>query len=274
MNCKKSIDADMYDENYFFSERCPGWEKYMTKGDYSLSNLHKFAIKQACVKQEMKVMDFGCGRGELIFNLAKSGAYVVGIDYSAAAVAISKKTVSLLEDDLRNRANVVQIAAGELPFEDDSFDRIFMVDVIEHLTAEEMKVTVSEFYRILKKGGMVVIHTPNQWHYDYGWKYWSYYTMKFAKFLLGKKLLTGRNPRTENEKEFHINEQTPASLKKALKEAGFEKYDILLSNVCESNVSYIRWLLRQIIHNLWPLSLFRPLNLIFGHSLLGIAKKT
>jgi len=49
--------------------------------------------------------------------------------------------------------------AHHLPFRDGVADRVYAIHVIEHL--EEPMLFLRECYRVLKKGGMVMIVTPN-----------------------------------------------------------------------------------------------------------------
>lgn len=55
-------------------------------------------------------------------------------------------------------------AMGEkIPYPDASFDLVFSVNVLEHLEQPE-KVFV-EVHRVLKSGGVLLVKTPNKWHY-------------------------------------------------------------------------------------------------------------
>ena len=48
-----------------------------------------------------------------------------------------------------------------LPFKDDSFDKILCLDVLEHI--ENDFLACSEFSRVLKKQGTLIIHVPQKW---------------------------------------------------------------------------------------------------------------
>lgn len=50
-------------------------------------------------------------------------------------------------------------ANGRLPFEDDSFDVVCSIEVIEHL--EDQFAFTRELYRITRPGGKVIVTTPN-----------------------------------------------------------------------------------------------------------------
>lgn len=67
-----------------------------------------------------------------------------------------------LNTDLKFSDKILFLDAGDIfPFESDSFDFIFSEHMFEHLKIEQQLNMLSESYRILKKGGMMRIATPN-----------------------------------------------------------------------------------------------------------------
>lgn len=67
-----------------------------------------------------------------------------------------------LNTDLKFSDEVLFLDAGAtFPIESDSFDFIFSEHLFEHLEVEQQLNMLSESYRILKKGGMMRIATPN-----------------------------------------------------------------------------------------------------------------
>jgi len=92
-------------------------------------------------------LDVGCGDGRL-FQEYK----VIGIDIDKEAL---KKN-----PNPRIRMNITE---EKLPFKDNTIDQIFCLEVLEHLqrTKDVVKV-LKEFYRVLKSGGSLIIHTPNR----------------------------------------------------------------------------------------------------------------
>ena len=57
------------------------------------------------------------------------------------------------------RTDVYQIDGNSTPFRSNEFDRIAIVDFLEHIPNDEQFIT--ELYRILKPGGLLVINVPN-----------------------------------------------------------------------------------------------------------------
>ena len=99
-------------------------------------------------------LDFGCG-GCLFLNAVKSKDIerVVGVDVSAEAVERAKANFADLE--------VVKIdGVADLPFEDEQFDSITVLDVIEHV--HEQQELLDSLRRILKPGGRLIVTVPGR----------------------------------------------------------------------------------------------------------------
>jgi SAM-dependent methyltransferase len=57
---------------------------------------------------------------------------------------------------------VIQADATALPFRDSLFTKVFLGDVLEHLTREQAESMLDETHRVLASGGRVIVHTsPN-----------------------------------------------------------------------------------------------------------------
>lgn len=99
------------------------------------------------------VVDLGCGDGQLtaLARAAVPGATVIGLDWSAAALA---STAASGIPAVRGGVDGV-----DLPFPDESVDVVMMNEVIEHLV--EVDHAVAEARRILRPGGHLLVSTPN-----------------------------------------------------------------------------------------------------------------
>ncbi|MHC1635121.1 MAG: class I SAM-dependent methyltransferase [Candidatus Methanospirareceae archaeon] len=115
------------------------------------------ALKPFLRGKRVKILDIGCGTGGIAIAFALDGAEVVASDPDETALKIG------FERALEEKAEVEWvIAMGEKsPFVDSSFDVIICNDVIEHV--ESVRGLVAELYRLLKKGGILYLTTPNKY---------------------------------------------------------------------------------------------------------------
>ena len=96
-----------------------------------------------------KALDLGCGNGKTVSTLVDSGYDVTGVDFSSVAIEQCKARFP--------DSTFVESSVCDLPFEDNTFDYITAVHVLEHLNDEELERTVSEIGRVLKESGFVFI---------------------------------------------------------------------------------------------------------------------
>lgn len=98
------------------------------------------------------ILDIGSGPG-VFFYLHKRPGIKINLDISYDQLKYGKR--------LNPEAHYVMALANHLPFADGSFQIVCLIETIEHLKEEEARQTLSEVYRVLKKGGQVIISTPN-----------------------------------------------------------------------------------------------------------------
>jgi len=212
----RSLPPGLYDETYFLTA-CEGFEEFAETGGERLSRRLAASFAHAAVTPGMTVLDVGCGRGEILRHCARLGATAFGIDYAPVAVNLSRELLTGAA-----RTGVGQADAKQLPFPSDSFDRVLMFDVVEHLFPWELEAALSETRRVLRRGGKLIVHTaPNVWYDRY-----AYPLVRMFRRLNGEGAQYPRDPRALNvavNVEVHVNEQSGLSLWRALRQAGFVK---------------------------------------------------
>ena len=100
--------------------------------------------------QGLRILDVGCGTGRHAVRLADVGANVTGVDFSAGM--LEKARVKPGASAVRF---ILQDAAGALPFEARSFDRVISCLVVDHV--RDLKAFFSELHRVCRNDGFVVV---------------------------------------------------------------------------------------------------------------------
>lgn len=103
------------------------------------------------IEQKDKVLDVGCGAGNMLERVGKGKLY--GIDLSAFALGLAKSR-------LNNNAILQKGNAESLPYKSNSFDKLFCSEVIEHTLHPER--IIDEMHRVLNPEGVCVISIPNE----------------------------------------------------------------------------------------------------------------
>jgi len=100
------------------------------------------------------VLDLGCGSGQMTNTLVEifSDAVVIGLDISKESLLHGK--------ELNIQSALIQADALKLPFEDNVFDIIVMLELIEHF--ENSKALLQEVSRVLSNRGLLLISSPNK----------------------------------------------------------------------------------------------------------------
>ena len=100
-----------------------------------------------------RLIDLGCGNGDLIAELARRGYSPLGIDSSPASLRVAARRVG---DE-----NVRLGSVTSIPVEDASATGILLIETIEHVLDEDLGPMMSEILRVLQDGAPLVITTPN-----------------------------------------------------------------------------------------------------------------
>lgn len=197
--------ADAYTKSYYLTD-CGGYNEFSKSHGMTMAQRLKDVYKLVGPIPGEKILDIGCGRGELTFALAKAGAKAEGIDYSKDAIAIAKKNFEGKCANLRYAcADIFKI--NNL----NTFDKIVMADVVEHIEQKVLDKIYEKISVSISSNGCLIIHTaPNKDYYEI-----TYPRIREQARKLG--CWKPSNPRTYYEQLMHINEQTPRRLETTLK---------------------------------------------------------
>lgn len=116
-------------------------------------HVHRYELAFPYLKSASRVLDIACGSGFGSFMLSEKGHSVTGAD-------LSEETIQQCRKEFKNaRLEFVVADATSLPFANEYFDAIVSFETIEHTT--KYREVLSEFKRVLKKDGIILISTPN-----------------------------------------------------------------------------------------------------------------
>jgi SAM-dependent methyltransferase len=233
-NVPERVDPDVYTDDYYLTN-CHGYEDFAVSSGRKVGPRFIKALSLAGDLGSKRVLDVGCGRGELVIQSAMRGAEAWGIDYAQAAVDIAARAVSILDDAaLRGRVHVAQMDIKALRFDDGFFDAAFMMDVVEHLYPQELSAALDELRRTIRPGGLLIMHTsPNKMFEQRVYPNYSRRINQAALKITGwmrlrdglfneTMLPTDREfPHDRFEREMHINEQSAPALRAEVERHGF-----------------------------------------------------
>jgi SAM-dependent methyltransferase len=203
-----AVSPDVYDETYYRTA-CAGFQDWAPSEGRAMSGLYAYVVGQLGLQPGQTVVDIGTGRGELLAVAAGAGIEAIGIEYSEAAIDLTRRTLEA--HDVVDRARVLLADARSLPVADASADAATMLDVVEHLTPAELDAAFGQARRILKPGGRLYVHTfPNRTVYNV-----TYRLQRLAR--ASRRGSWPADPRMDYERTMHVNEQTVPSLRRALK---------------------------------------------------------
>jgi ubiquinone/menaquinone biosynthesis C-methylase UbiE len=108
-------------------------------------------VEQAHIERGQQVLDLGCGTATLtlLIKEAHPDSEVTGLDGDSNILQFAKAKAARAGLKIK----LEQGMSFELPFPDNSFDRILSSLFFHHLTRENKEHTLKEVYRVLRAGG-------------------------------------------------------------------------------------------------------------------------
>ncbi|MFQ6101909.1 MAG: class I SAM-dependent methyltransferase [Anaerolineae bacterium] len=221
------------------------------------------AFEVAEVVPGVRVLDVGCGRGEILHHCTRLGARAYGVDYAPVAVRMAR-SLAATGDEARGAVGVYQADAKRLPFCAVFFDRVLMFDLVEHLHPWELDQALAEARRVLRPGGRLIIHTaPNAWYDRY-----AYPLVRLVRTLMGQGARYPKDPRAiiPANLDVHVNEQSATSLRRVLRRAGFRAQVWLDTPPQNRQEGWVFRVARYILFN-WP-----PFRWFFEREVFAVAE--
>lgn len=174
-----SIDVDALQQYEDWHKK---YNQELVKSDeLKLMIWHKTVLEYLTGQDFMdkKILEVGCGNGDLSNYISVNyNMNVTGVDFSTESIKIANAKKELFNA----KTSSFQVAdAQALPFENDEFDFIVSCECLEHVP--DPQKMINELYRVIKKGGIVILTTEN---YSNAYAYYIAYLK-----LTGKKYDSG-----------------------------------------------------------------------------------
>ena len=119
-------------------------------------HLLKLAGKNFSALNEIQVLDIGSGVGLVDRFLKSEIIHLHGVDVEEGVV--EKAKINNPEVDYR------LYDGAKLPFEDNTFDMCFAINVMHHVPPGMWENFAREMYRVLKPGGIAAVFEHNPWN--------------------------------------------------------------------------------------------------------------
>jgi len=110
-----------------------------------------------------RILDMGCGAGDLLHSLRDRGYAAIGLDIAESALHAAAEV----------GVPGVRADHSSAPFPDGSFDIVMMFHLLEHIPNPD--AAIREAWRLLADGGRMILQVPNadSWQYALLGRYWS-----------------------------------------------------------------------------------------------------
>ncbi len=142
-----------------FNNRATAWSELYRENQKLGWRLEEFYTSLSKhVPQPAKVLDFGCGAGNLATSLYVHGYKVTACDIAENMIAEARQMFVATSIEWVN----LPTEWRRLPFADNAFDGVIASSVFEYLA--DLDLAFGELARVLRPGGVLVFSVPNMEH--------------------------------------------------------------------------------------------------------------
>ena len=132
--------------------------------------IRKIALRMCPIKENMKILEVGCGTGTNLKFYQRFGCEIHGIDSSPSMVKAAN-------EKLGEQANIKLGDASQMPYSDNYFDLVIVMLALHEMQSSLRPLIIDEMARVMKKDGylLFVDYHPGPIHFPKGW---------FSKFII------------------------------------------------------------------------------------------
>ena len=175
---------------------------FSRRGLWVINTPFRRILNAAQVTPEDRVLDLGCGIGNILIALSERMAFThpaIGVDVSPALIELGRREIQRAGFDGRIALRVAQATA--LPFADQTFDVVLTSHMIKHLDDQALAQAFAEVWRVLSPGGRFL--------------FWEFKKSPFSAPLFISARASGLPP------AFRLRDE--GTLERSLSEAGFQR---------------------------------------------------
>lgn len=177
-------------------------------GDMALKRRARRIIEETSPQDGDNILEVGCGDGFYLHLLSS-----LDLKLKLSGVDLNPMALKSAKENLKGKKILLQEAdlMRKLPFKKQSFDKVIMSEVAEHLPNDVKGL--KEVGRVLKKDGILVLTVPNH-NYPFFWDpvNWT------LEHFFGTHIKSGFWSGLWNQ---HLRLYTPNQIEKSVKKAGF-----------------------------------------------------
>jgi len=189
------------------------------------------------------VVDAGCGSGNVSAFLADFCQSCLGIDIDPNAVQFASKTYSG-----KNNLRFIESKFSDVPITNNTVDKIYCIEVIEHLDSSDIISMLDIFNNWLKVDGQLLITTPN---YRSLWPIIEWFSDTFAL-----------SPQMANEQ--HITRFSPKSFAEILTMNRFSVNKLGSFNFMSPFIAFLSWKTSLKLNNWEIMSISTIGNILYA----------
>jgi len=243
--------------DWFANQYTHSTNYYLTSFLYGREQINKyfFTITKE-LPFEARVLDVGCGTGEMMKFLASQGFDAYGVEPSEKMRNHARKFFS--------PSRVLDNSILSLPFQDNSFDFVFAIEVLRYLTTEDNLQAFKEVNRVLKPGGIFLGTFVNLFSLDL--------------FFLLIQLRKLRAKFSNKQLSYHTEFETPYGLQKKLYQNDFSHVELHGRMIGLLRLLYKIWqplgaFCGKLIQSVDPILADNWLGRSFAGHLIAVARK-
>jgi SAM-dependent methyltransferase len=214
-----------------------------------------FDRQVATLPPTAKILDVGCGTGHQMQALGSKGFEVCGVEPAESMRNIAR---TRLPD-----ATVRDGSVLDLPFEKETFDFVYVIEVFRYLAHDDNVRGLREVFRVLRPGGIFFGTFVN--------------LLAMDGFKVLEELRSLREKWTHHPRRCHTEFETPKSLERMLRCAGFSLVEIHGAMLASLRIAYkLGPIGTHLARALEPADCVlsdAPLLRCFAGHLIGIARK-